>query len=282
MLRSKNGVTVKVCLMCLCLWGWTGTALAENEAIPNAGRITLALGVGEYDTLLNGQSSLPLYVLPHWSYYGERFYIDNLDLGINLVESEHWSWDLTSLQSTDALLFRQGSLKASFLKGLSTDLLIAIPWGSEAEKLFQPTKRHFSYLAGSTLFWRSEAWQLSSGYHQDASGVHDGGQWRSEARYLYQQGAFSLALSGAARWLSREYSNYYFGISLQDTSNTYQFQPGAQWLPSFKLETSWRLAQDTRLVLSWRREWLPSAYSGSFHIGQDHHDIWFTGVTWTW
>ncbi|QSX37689.1 MipA/OmpV family protein [Shewanella sedimentimangrovi] len=271
---------VPALLLCLPLFG-----TQAQEAAASSGKLSLALGVGRYNSLMYQGQDVPLYLLPRWSYYGERFYIEDLNLGFNLLESDSFSWDLTTKQSFDALMFRQdNSLNDSLLAGLTAgNVLLALPsWESDPKALFHLKERHFSYLAGSTLFWRHGDWQFSSALHADVSNVHGGLEWNNQLRYLTKLGPLDVATTVGGRWLDSHYSNYHFGITRLETSRVWSSRPDAQWLPSLKLELSWPLDEDLRLIGSWRREWLSSAFDNSYFLASKTHDIWFIGVMKTW
>ena len=244
---------------------------------------SLAVGYGEYGAIRHGEEDHAFYLLPRWSYYNGRFYVENLDVGWNLLESSNWSWDLTGKQSFDALLFRQHSLRDSLFRGVAeNNPPLGIPWDSDPATVLHPSTRHFSYLAGTTLFWRNEHWQASSAWHHDISSVHNGIEVNHDLRYRYTLDDVNFAVTGAIRWLDARYSNYYFGFNEADSSNVYLYQPGAQWLPSLKLETSWSLSEHCRLLFSVKREWLSTDIHQSVYFSSRRHDIWFSGILVTW
>lgn len=248
-----------------------------------AGNMSVGIGLGRYTSPLFGGNDLPIYLLPRWSYYHDRFYIEDLDLGFNLIETPSFSWDITTKQSFDALMFHQGKLKDSLLAGFaSSGVLISLPWGSELEDMFHPVQRHLSYLGGSTMFFRTGNWQFKTAYHTDISNVHHGSEWNNELRYLTQVSKLEIATTVGARWLDSDYSNYYFGLGKADTRKIALNYPGAQWLPSLKLELSWSVAVDLRVIGSWRREWLADEFKQSYLFDTNTQDIWFIGVMKTW
>ncbi|WP_341501907.1 MipA/OmpV family protein [Gallaecimonas sp. GXIMD4217] len=255
-------------------------ARADESLEPSPWRFSLALGFGQYGTVLHDSKAQDLHVLPHWSYYGERFYLEDLDLGFNLVESKRWSLDLTTRQSFDALLLRK-DLDDAFLAGIA-DSPLPIPRRFDLGPLVRPGHRSLSYLGGLTLFWRHENWQLSSAWHTDISNVHHGSEWETKARYLFRAGPVDLAVTGQVRRLDGDYSNYYFGVHEDDINRLFTFKPGSQWLPSFKLEASYPLNDSDRLFFSWKREFLADDYEKSLFFKKLHHDVWFMGVSRTW
>ncbi|PIW62513.1 MipA/OmpV family protein [Shewanella sp. CG12_big_fil_rev_8_21_14_0_65_47_15] len=261
----------------------TAPTAAENTTDVLSGRLSLAVGLGRYSSPQVNGDNLPIYLLPRWSYYHDRFYVEDLDLGFNLIETRTFSWDITTKQSFDALMFHQGKLKDSLLAGLSAgNVVLALPWDASPEDVLHPVERHLSYLGGSTLFFRTGNWQFKTAYHTDISNVHDGSEWNNELRYLTQVSKVEIATTVGARWLDSRYSNYYFGLNEADTDGVLTNSPGAQWLPSLKLELSWSIAVDLRVIGSWRREWLANEFNKSYLFDTNTQDIWFIGVMKTW
>ncbi|MBZ9611454.1 MipA/OmpV family protein [Rheinheimera maricola] len=245
--------------------------------------MALTVGYGQYDSLLFDEKPSQLFVLPRWSLYYNRLYVENLDLGFNLLESRHFSLDLSTKQSFDALLVRKGNAEDALIKSIAVhDIKWPIPWDSDIRDTLDLTKRHSSYLAGATLYFRGGNTELRSALHADISGVHNGKEWHNQLRYHYQYGAFELATSMGLRWLDRRYGNYYFGLRYSETEDAAANQPGSMWLPSLKLEASFTLTDDIRLVAHWKREWYPSAITASVFIGKAQHDVWFTGLQYRW
>ncbi len=276
-MKISQLIKVSISLLCAAL---AQPVIADEQGL----EIGVALGYGQYGAVTYGNSDTPLAVLPRLSYYQDRFYVEDLNLGYNIWQHQHWAIDLTTKQSFDALLLRQHSLTDSFLRGLLiSEVPLPLPMGAELPNYLHPTKRQLSYLAGATLFYQQDNLQFSSGYHQDVSGVHHGFEWQTKATYIVNVANFAVATGAEIRYLSSNYSNYHFGVGPKDTTaNIYEYSPDSAWLPTLKIEASYQLAEDVRLIGNWRREWLPSKYQPSMYFESRQHDIWFSGVLWTW
>ena len=48
--------------------------------------MSVSLGIGSRSNPVMGESDIPLVVIPQISYYGKRFFLENLDLGVTLYE----------------------------------------------------------------------------------------------------------------------------------------------------------------------------------------------------
>ena len=108
--------------------------------------VSLAIGAGvRSNPLVHGQD-LPLVVVPQISYYGKRFYIDNLDVGFTAVDGEANTLSLIASPGYDRIFFYRSDLQNIFvnLGGASG------PAGSTAPPPvpFPSRAREITYLAG--------------------------------------------------------------------------------------------------------------------------------------
>ena len=192
-------------------------ALAQH---PETETVSLRLGIGygQHSSVLYEQEDREFYLLPRLQIYYKRAYLENLDLGFNLFEHQNWALDLTGKQSFDALLTRGNSLKDSLFSGLiGLDKPIFMPGGPNALKdLITPVKRHFSYLAGATLYYHHDQWLITQSWHQDISKVHHGSELQTSLSYRYLKDGYGIALTGSVRRIDGDYSNYYFGPMAED------------------------------------------------------------------
>ncbi len=260
------------------------------DTTPSAGPalhsvLRLGFGYGQYGNILHGGAPSPLFLLPRWQLYSGRFYVENLDLGFNLLSNGGFALDLSTQQSLDALLLRPSGLKAALLGGiLNSPVPLPLPFDADPATLLTPQRRHLSYLGGLTAYYQTKHWQLTSAWQQDISGVHHGAQWLNELSYRQRLALpglpvdSAIQLSAGWRQLSRAYSNYYFAVKPQDsTGQLYLYQPGARTVHFVKLAASSQLTTQLSLVLNWKREFLPDAYQQSLFFRSRQHDVWFTG-----
>ena len=246
-------------------------------------QFSATVGYGRYGSLLFDGRDTNLYVLPRWSLYYKRFYLENLDLGFNLVETEHFSLDLSGKQSFDALSVRHSAAEDGLLKSIAlNDVKLPIPWNIKVEDVVNFQRRHLSYLAGMTFYARAHDLELRSEWHSDVSGVHNGSEWNTLVRYQYQTQSFNLAPSLGIRRLDHRFANYYFGLGYQDTSDLLRVMPGPLWLPSVRLDASLNLSSNLSFAASLRREFYPVEVLQSLFIGSRQHDIWFLGLMYQW
>src|SRR3569833_3060925 len=98
-------------------------AFAESECIESTAEcvavgswsFSVALGAGvRTSPVLHGQD-IPLVLVPQFSYYGKRFFIDNLDPGVTLFDGETNTLSLVATPGYDRVFFFRSDLQNFFV-----------------------------------------------------------------------------------------------------------------------------------------------------------------------
>src|SRR5260370_574204 len=90
---------------------------------------SVALGAGLRSNPLVTGKNIPLVVIPQFSYYGNRFFINDLDLGFTLVENTTNTFSLVGSPGYDRVFFYRSDLQNIFigLPGLGTNVAQRVP-----------------------------------------------------------------------------------------------------------------------------------------------------------
>ena len=92
----------------------------SSECVPVGGwNFSLSLGAGVRTDPVVHESDIPLVVIPHFSYYGERFFIDDLDAGVTLLDTDNTTLSLIASPGYDRVFFYRSDLQNLFVSGLS-------------------------------------------------------------------------------------------------------------------------------------------------------------------
>jgi outer membrane scaffolding protein for murein synthesis (MipA/OmpV family) len=70
-------------------------------------RVSVGLGAGVRSNPLHQGEDIPLVVLPEVSYYGERFFLDNLEMGFTLFEDRRHQFNLLLTPGYDQMYFNR-------------------------------------------------------------------------------------------------------------------------------------------------------------------------------
>jgi outer membrane protein len=166
---------------------------------------SLALGAGvRTNPLVHGQD-LPLLVVPQFSYYGKRFYIDNLDVGFTALESARNTLSLIASPGYDRIFFYRSDLQNIFIN-------IGGASGTHPPPVPFPTRsRPITYLAGPEWTYTDHGIIGQLDLLREITGHNHGDEVRTAIQFpvLRPKDAFSATIG--LTWQSAAIVNYYYG-----------------------------------------------------------------------
>ncbi len=241
---------------------------------------TLAAGYGGIENPRAKSDDIITYVLPSWSYYDERFYIENFTLGYSLYESERFLVDLQTRLNEDGFFFELDGWNKVFL----SDILGFKP---NKQPLFGPEipeveiERNISYLGGLSTSWLTPYADITLGYFHDISGVHQGSEvhFKVKKNAAFSWGALGFEV-GAIRKSSKLISYYYhFTQSELGRSRVPQPQSAAiNYHTSGVLNLP--LWQDVNFVAIITYTWLGDEITKNLMVEKDGYLSGFVGVSY--
>ena len=215
-------------LILLALSGWGAFAAGsdngcdgDNPACVQVGtwQFSLALGLGARSNPVEGGDTIPLLVVPQFSYYGERFFIDNLDLGYTLFEDTRQSFNLITSPGYDRVFFQRSDLQNFFvdsvgidatLLGINVDFTESRQAGGTLESL-RARERRVTYLGGFEWSYGFDSAQLQFNYLHELTGEHDGDEARLAIAIPLVNRHWQLGATLGATWKSDRVVSYYYG-----------------------------------------------------------------------
>jgi outer membrane protein len=180
---------------------------------------SLALGAGvRTNPLLNGEN-IPLLVIPEISYYGKRFFIDNLDLGFSLAENGTNSLALVASPGYDRVFFYRNDLQNIFVSGVSPSTgQLARDGSYQVVAADAPNAIHFTqrprritYLAGPEWTFKVDRVSGQLDVLHDITGQDHGTEVRAALGVPLIQSRGSLTANVGLTWKSAGIVNYYYG-----------------------------------------------------------------------
>jgi MipA family protein len=254
----------------------------DNEHCDEVGQwqFSLGIGAGVRTNPLIDSKNIPLILIPQMSYIGERFFIQNLDVGVFLFENLQHQLNIFITPSYDPIYFHNNHPSNYFLnnKGLAVQDTVKLNDGGsptsgenfEGENLATVPvtwrklhKRNTAGLAGFEYNLTLAHVELQGQVVHDVTGVHGGDEVRLTLAKHWTKGKNRLGLALGANWQSQEVINYYYGVSARETdaANIYTANSGASTLVRF--DWNYRLSEhwDLRFLASYRH--LPTAISAS-------------------
>jgi outer membrane protein len=196
------------------------TAVSPDCVVVGEWDLSVGLGAGVRTNPVAGRSDIPLYVIPQFSYYGKRFFVDNLEPGFTLHEGAVHTINLVAAPGYDRVFFSRSDPQNLLVNSLAAAPGVGTGAGGEnlgsgdgrSAQEFPTHRRRTTYLAGPEwLFsYGRFAGQLSALY--EVTGRHDGYEVRGAISTPLIQTEHSLIANAGFTWKSAQTVRYYYGV----------------------------------------------------------------------
>jgi len=226
--------------------------------------ISVSLGAGGRSNPLEANPDIPLLAIPQISYYGKRFFLESLELGFTLHESDSNTFNLIATPGYDRVFFYRNDLQNIFVSS-------ALGGQSGPPEEFPVRERHITYLLGPEWIFNYGRLigQLDALY--EVTGEHGGYELRAAFAVPIVQSKGSLVLSSGMTWKSSELVRYYYGVEGL-------YEPGSAINPFVKLGYSLPLSDRWRLSAFAHYEYLGNAVANSPIVSEHGSATVFAGV----
>jgi outer membrane protein len=231
--------------------------------------ISASFGFGKRTNPIADKSDIPLLVVPHISYYGKRFFLENLEVGYTLHDGDASAFSLIAAPGYDRVFFYRHDLQNIFIAGGTsfTNVDTTLP----VDRVFPVAQRHTTWLAGPE--WTFDYGRLTGQLNalREVTGRHDGYEVRAAvaAPLIHSKG--SLVASAGFTWKSSEVVRYYYGVDEL-------YEPGAAFNPFIKLRYSLPLSDRWTLNAFAHYEHLAGAIADSPVVSGNHVTTVFAGA----
>jgi outer membrane protein len=170
--------------------------------------VSVSVGYGTRTNPVLGRDDIPLFVLPQVSYYGKRFFLESLEPGVTLYESDAHTFNLIASPGFDRVFFNRKDLQ-NVVVPLAA---VAPSFGAQDVQQFEVGRRRTTYLAGPEWMFRQDKFigQVSALY--EVTGRHNGYEVRAAVSAPLIQRKQSLVVNTGLTWKSAEAVDYYYGV----------------------------------------------------------------------
>ncbi|HEY4445094.1 MAG TPA: MipA/OmpV family protein [Steroidobacteraceae bacterium] len=236
---------------------------------------SVALGAGAMTNPLAGGKAIPLVVVPQFSYYGKRFFIDDLDLGLTLGETDGSTFNLVATPGYDRVFFYRADLQNIFVQGFGS---YAIPVRANAATpgavQVPPRPRHVTYLAGPE--WTGKYGGITGQFDvlHEITGQNHGNEVRAAVGVPLLEGKGTLTANIGVTWKSADIVNYYYGAATI-------YRGGSALDPFIKLGYTLPLAGKWRFYAFAEYERLAGAIADSPLVAERYVATSFIGAIYT-
>jgi len=228
----------------------------------------ISLGAGVRTDPVLHESAVPLVVIPQFSYYGKRVFIEDLDLGFTLRESDASTLSLIATPGYDRVFFDRGDPQNFFVSGFPGTVYDAGP-----QKSVPRRTPDWTYLAGPewTFAIHSIAGQLDV-LHEITARNH-GNEIRAALGIPLIESTGSLSVNVGLTWKSAAIVSYYYGVPGV-------YAGGSALDPFIKLGYTRPLSSKWRLTALAQYEHLASAIADSPSVNAGYVLTIFAGATY--
>lgn len=242
------------------------TAPSPDCVVVGEWDLSVSVGMGERTNPIAQGSDIPLVVIPQISYYGKRFFLDNLELGFTLHEGGSHTLNLVATPGYDRVFFLRDDPQNYFVVGVGGAV------GAPTESAQQAIDR-----SRSTTYFVGPEWlfnvgritgQVSALY--EATGRHKGQEVRAAVAVPLVQSKTSVVASAGFTWKSAEVVDYYYGVERA-------YRPSASLSPFVKLGFSHPLSERWSLNAFLHYEMLDDAITDSPIVVDDAVTTAFAG-----
>lgn len=255
---------------------------AESAQCVGVGRwnFSVALGAGDRTNPLAGGKDIPLVVIPQFSYYGERFFIDDLDLGVTLADTAANSFNLIATPGYDRVFFFRDDLQNFFIEGVAAG--VKPPKGknpgSQNQKKPQKVAEHtprVTYLVGPEWTFKFDRVTGQLDALEEATGQNGGTEIRGALNAALWQSTATLSATAGFTWKSSAIVNCYYGVNGI-------YAPGSAFDPFVKLRYSRPLGRRWSMEAFVEYEQLGRSIIDSPIVAQRHVGTAFVGAVYSW
>lgn len=266
------------------------SAAAENDCngptedcvVVGKWNFSLELGAGvRTNPLVNGKN-IPLDVIPHISYYGKKFFLNDLEAGYTLLENDTVSFNLVATPDYDRVFFYRTDPQNFFITSLpaagapvsyTTDSAAAESMPNSVK--VAPRSRRVTYLAGPEVTFRYSGVSGQLDVLREITGQDQGNEVRAAIGIPLTRGKGALSADVGFTWQSASIVNYYYG-------ETGIYGGASSVDPFLKLRYTRPLSRKWRFNAFAEYERLGNAIANSPIVAEHGVATVFMGAIYTW
>jgi outer membrane protein len=255
-------------------------------------RLGAALGFGERTNPLIQSEDIPVIIDLDIAYFGDRWFFDNGDLGVGLVDNQWLTTNLVARLNSDRTFFGKTNTRYVNFQMLAGGATAPIPSSgppgppSPGEPVaplqpLKPPKRDYAVEAGFETLLGGDWGQATLRAFHDVGGTHGGFEISADYSYRFTRGRLSVAPVVGVSWKSADLSDYYWGVHDDEDSATlqaYEARGGLGWEAGMR--ASWYFNKRMRFALSANFERLQHSIAQSPLVERDYVFGYFAGLGW--
>jgi len=204
---------------------------------------SISLGAGVRTDPVVHEAAIPLVVIPQFSYYGKRVFIENLDLGFTLTESDASTVSLIATPGYDRVFFDRSDPQNIFVGGIPGSTTGALDSGSPGASHNASVPggpRHWTYLAGPEWTFQTHGITGQLDLLHEITAQNHGNEVRAALGIPLIESTGSLSANVGLTWKSSAIVSYYYGVP-GVYEGSWALNPFVKLGYSRPLSSNWRL-----------------------------------------
>ena len=261
--------------------GTTGNGKRDGNSCAGPAKDCMAVGHWNFDISFGAgvrtdpvvhESAIPLVVIPQFSYYGKRFFIEDLDPGFTLAESDASTLSLIATPGYDRVFFDRSDPQNIFVDALGATLVNYDPITGQYVPRRKPS---WTYLAGPEWTFETRGITGQLDLLHEITGRNHGDEIRAALGIPLIESTGSLSANVGLTWKSSAIVSYYYYYGEPGVN-----RGGSALDPFVKLGYSRPLSGNWRLTAFAQYERLGGAIADSPIVNADYVLTIFVGTTY--
>lgn len=210
--------------------------------------VSLALGAGIRTNPVMDNDDIPLILIPGVNYQGDKFFIQNLDIGYNLFESEHQQVNLLVTPSYDQVFFNRWDANNFVSESSTNNMLTSFnslgPKRENKDASIDKHKLHarrMAALGGVEYIVHDHSLEFQLQALHELTGYYQGDEIRFAFSKNIDLEKSQVKLTLGANWQSADTLNYYYGLSMQEAGNIDTYAPAAGLNTLMRIDWNYQL-----------------------------------------
>jgi outer membrane protein len=219
---------------------------AESHAAEDESRwdLSIALGFGVRTNPVMDNDNIPLIVLPQFSYQGDRFFIQNLDVGYTLFQNDTQQFNLLLTPSYDQIFFNEWDI-SNFVDHASLSAIAKDgPTIEQANRAIDKSRLHdrrMAALAGIEYSQNIYDLDFQLQVLQEVTGYYDGNEIRFALSKNITTGKHDVKLTLGANWQNAATVNYFYGLPERESVGNFAYEANGGLTGLLRFDWSYQL-----------------------------------------
>ncbi|TKB47457.1 MipA/OmpV family protein [Thalassotalea mangrovi] len=258
-------------------------SLAQNKTEqtlvePGSFDFRLTAGFGGIENPLRERDHIRSPLLPEFSYYGDKLYIENLVFGYSLYESPIWLVDAYGYFNNDGYFFADSNTaKVISIAGITQNTWKA----TRVELNLEDIERDLSYMAGINISHINTWYRTNLSIAKDITSVHHGEEISLTFAKPMQWNSFTVTVQFGATYKSADISDYYYRLTDQENTIAIRQQDiGDTLSPWSSVNLRYHFNPSWSVGLSFKKTWFDSKFKQSILVEESNYSSGFVGVSY--